>query len=130
MPRALSMRNTRGSPRSSKNLIGNALKFHGLEPPCIRIGVRSARGGVGIFYTHDNGVGIDPRYHERIFGIFQRLNRREEYEGTGAGLAIVKRALDHLDGRIWVESQAGSGATFLFTLPLWTGLRSGPLRAA
>jgi PAS domain S-box-containing protein len=102
------------------NLIGNAIKFNESEEPHVRIGVRATEGRMVTFYVQDNGIGIDPQYHERIFGVFQRLHRREEYEGTGAGLAIVRRAMETLGGRIWVESEPGAGTTFLFTLPLWT----------
>jgi two-component system CheB/CheR fusion protein len=102
------------------NLLGNALKFNESKRPSVKIGVRAIEGGMATFYVQDNGIGIDPRYHERIFGIFQRLHRREEYEGTGAGLAIVKRLVEIFGGRTWVESERGAGATFLFTLPLWT----------
>ena len=102
------------------NLIGNAVKFNESERPHVKIGVRSLEGGRATFYVQDNGIGIDPPYHERIFGIFQRLHCREDYEGTGAGLAVVKRVVDIFGGRIWVESKLGAGATFLFTLPLAT----------
>ncbi len=102
------------------NLIGNAIKFNESAEPHVRIGVRTTEGRMVTFYVQDNGIGIDPQYHERIFGVFQRLHRREEYEGTGAGLAIVRRAMETLGGRIWVESEPGAGTTFLFTLPLWT----------
>jgi signal transduction histidine kinase len=102
------------------NLIGNAVKFNESERPHVKIGVRSVEGGRVTFYVQDNGIGIDPQYHERIFGIFQRLHCREDYEGTGAGLAVVKRVVDIFGGRIWVESELGAGATFLFTLPLAT----------
>ena len=101
------------------NLIGNAVKFNKSELPHVNIGVRAMDGGMATFYVQDNGIGIDPQYHERIFGMFERLNRREEYEGTGAGLAIVKRVLENLGGKVWVESELGAGATFLFTLPVW-----------
>jgi light-regulated signal transduction histidine kinase (bacteriophytochrome) len=102
------------------NLIGNALKFNESECPLVKIGVAGVEGDMATFYVQDNGIGIDPKYHERIFGVFQRLHRREDYEGTGAGLAIVRQVVESLGGRIWVESQVGAGATFLFTLPLWT----------
>jgi PAS domain S-box-containing protein len=102
------------------NLLGNALTFNESKRPLVKIGVRATQGGTATFYVQDNGIGIDPQYHERIFGIFQRLHRREEYEGTGAGLAIVKRVVEIFGGRTWVESELGAGATFLFTLPLWT----------
>jgi len=102
------------------DLLGNALKFNESKRPSVKIGVRAMEGGMATFYVEDNGMGIDPQYHERIFGIFQRLHRREEYEGTGAGLAIVKRVVEIFGGRTWVESELGAGATFLFTLPLWT----------
>lgn len=99
------------------NLIGNALKFNESEEPLVKMGVRGMEDGTVTFYVQDNGLGIDPRYHERIFGIFQRLHRREEYEGTGAGLAIVKHAVEASGGQVWVESELGAGATFLLTLP-------------
>jgi PAS domain S-box-containing protein len=102
------------------NLLGNALKFNESKRPFVKIGVRATEGDMATFYVQDNGIGIEPQYHERIFGVFQRLHRREQYEGTGAGLAIVKRVVEIFGGRTWVESELGAGATFLFTLPLWT----------
>jgi light-regulated signal transduction histidine kinase (bacteriophytochrome) len=102
------------------NLIGNALKFNESDHPVVKVGVRNVEDGTATFYVQDNGIGIEPQYHQRIFGVFQRLHRREEYEGTGAGLAIVKRVVEGYGGRIWVESKLGAGATFLFTLPVWT----------
>lgn len=100
------------------NLIANGIKFNASERPGIVVGMRRIEEAHAVFYVKDNGIGIDAQYHERIFGIFQRLHRREEYEGTGAGLAIVKRAVEALGGRIWLESALGDGTTFLFALPL------------
>ena len=111
------------SPRIEQlftNLVGNALKFNESERPVVKVGVRGVEDGTATFYVQDNGIGVDSECHERIFGMFQRLHRREDYEGTGAGLAIVKRVVEALGGRVWVESEVGAGATFLFTLPLWT----------
>jgi PAS domain S-box-containing protein len=103
-----------------RNLIGNGLKFNESARPLIRVGFKGKEGRMGVFYVQDNGIGIEPQYHERIFGMFQRLHRREEYDGTGAGLAIVKRVVEYLGGRIWVESEVGAGSTFFVALPLWT----------
>jgi PAS domain S-box-containing protein len=99
-----------------QNLIGNALKFRAERPPQIHIGVTEA-DGFWQFSVRDNGIGIESQYFERIFQVFQRLHTRREYRGTGIGLAICKKIIDRHGGRIWVESEAGQGATFYFTLP-------------
>lgn len=98
-----------------RQLISNAICFRSAEPPTIH--VSAADTGVAIqFSIRDNGIGIDPRYHEQIFGVFKRLHGRE-FPGTGIGLAICKRIVEQRGGRIWVESQLGQGATFHFTIP-------------
>jgi signal transduction histidine kinase len=100
-----------------QNLIDNACKFSGDQAaPRITIGQQgSDRDGKPIVFVCDNGSGIDPRYHERVFGLFDKLDPKSE--GTGLGLALVKRIIEVHGGRIWVESELGTGATFLFTLP-------------
>ena len=100
------------------NLIANGIKFNRSAAPCVEIGAHVKDSGDAVFFVRDNGIGIDARYHEKIFGVFQRLHRREEFEGTGAGLAIVRRAVEALGGSIWVESSPGEGSTFMFKLPV------------
>jgi len=95
-----------------RNLIGNALKFsQGQVAPMIEIGHRS-EAGRRILWVRDNGVGFDMAYHDRIFNIFQRLHRSEEFPGTGVGLALVAKAVQRMGGRVWAESTLGEGATF------------------
>ena len=100
-----------------QNLVDNAAKFMGDQPdPYIEIGQHGedAEGGNPIFYVKDNGIGIAPEYHERVFGLFNKLDAKTE--GTGVGLALVKRIIEIHGGRIWVESEIGKGSTFFFTL--------------
>jgi signal transduction histidine kinase len=99
-----------------QNLVGNAIKFCGEQPPRISIEARE-QDGEWVFSVIDNGIGIDPGYADRIFDIFQRLHTRGEYPGTGIGLAICKKIVDRHGGRIWMESQPGEGCIFNFTIP-------------
>ncbi len=98
------------------NLIANALKFSaGQEHPRIEIGCRD-EAGRRVYFVRDNGVGFDGEHAGKLFGVFQRLHRAEDFAGTGIGLAVVKRIVERHGGRVWAESRAGEGATFFFTL--------------
>jgi signal transduction histidine kinase len=100
------------------NLIGNAIKFQRTtEDPIIEIGYEQ-KGEFHQFFVKDNGIGIDPKYHHKIFERFYRLKETEDEEGTGLGLAIIERIVNNHGGRVWVESNRGEGAAFYFTIPL------------
>jgi signal transduction histidine kinase len=109
-----------------QNLIDNAAKFIGDQPnPQIEIGQEGmTENGTPILFVRDNGIGIDPKFKERIFGLFDKLDPHTD--GTGIGLALAKRIIEFHGGRIWVESALGQGATFYFTLP---SRGTGPVEA-
>jgi PAS domain S-box-containing protein len=100
-----------------QNLIINGIKFHSEETPKIRISAKK-KASEWQFSVQDNGIGIDSQYSEKIFEVFKRLHKKEEYPGTGIGLAVCKKIVERHVGRIWVESELGKGSTFYFTLPI------------
>jgi len=103
--------------RLLQNLIANAIKFHGEELPVVHVGVKEGTEE-WVISVKDNGIGIDKKYFDRLFAIFQRLHTREQYPGTGIGLAVCKRTVERHGGRIWVESEGeGKGSIFIFTIP-------------
>jgi light-regulated signal transduction histidine kinase (bacteriophytochrome) len=99
-----------------QNVIGNAIKYRTETRPVIQV-TSEREGAEWKICVTDNGIGIAPEYRDQIFGLFKRLHSREEYEGTGIGLAICQKIVQHYGGRIWVESEEGKGSTFCFTLP-------------
>jgi light-regulated signal transduction histidine kinase (bacteriophytochrome) len=108
-----------------QNLIGNAVKFHGKDPPRIRVDA-TAGEVMHEFRVSDNGIGIDPAHTERVFAIFQRLHSRNDFPGTGIGLALVKRIVERWGGTIRFESVPGEGTTFFLTLPACTSATIQP----
>jgi len=101
-----------------RNLLQNALKFsRHATPPCISIAIKRVAKGIQIVVA-DNGIGFDMQYHDRIFALFQRLHRPDEYAGTGIGLAIARKAIERMGGRLWAQSKPNEGATFYIELPV------------
>jgi signal transduction histidine kinase len=101
-----------------QNLLGNALKFRSDQPPVIRVSATPQGDSFWLFSVSDNGIGIEPEYAERIFVIFQRLHSRSDYAGTGIGLAMTRKVIEHYGGSIWLDTTYQGGANFCFTLPV------------
>jgi light-regulated signal transduction histidine kinase (bacteriophytochrome) len=98
-------------------LINNGLKFNRSDKKRVKVGWQTNTDNRIEIFVRDNGIGIDPQYQQQIFGIFRRLHTEKEYDGTGIGLAVVKKAAKKMDGTVWVESEPGKGSTFVVSLP-------------
>ena len=99
-----------------QNLLSNSLKYHSEKTPVIKISVKD-EDEQWVFSIQDNGIGIDPKFSEKIFIIFQRLHNKNEFSGTGIGLSICKKIVEKHGGKIWVEPSPGNGCTFYFSMP-------------
>jgi light-regulated signal transduction histidine kinase (bacteriophytochrome) len=106
-----------------QNLIGNAIKFQKLAAPLVHISAQR-QAGEWVFSINDNGIGIDPRHFDKIFKIFERLHSSEEFAGSGIGLAVTRKIVERHGGKIWVESQPGTGSTFYFSIAAEPALAS------
>ena len=106
-----------------QNLVSNAIKFHSQEPPLVHLSARQ-EAEEWVFSVEDNGIGIDAKYLDRIFAVFERLHPSDQDAGSGIGLAVCKRAVERLGGRIWCESEPGKGTTFCFSVPKVEGSRA------